>query len=198
MATRSGYIKKTDLTAFSNPRKGGIIAVTLQKGDELVEVKLTDGHREILMATKEGKAIRFDEALVREMGRSARGVRGINLSKKDVLMAMAIAEKDATVLTVTEHGFGKRTDFSEYRVQSRGGKGIINIKTTKRNGQVVGVKSVTDKDELMLMTEKGMVVRCAVKDIRTTGRSTQGVRLMKLDSSDRVASVARVVPEEEE
>ena len=123
---------------------------------------------------------------------------GIRLGKKDILIAMEVVEKDATLLTVTDNGFGKRTDFSEYRVQSRGGKGIINIKANKKNGLAISVKSVTDKDEFMLMTSKGMIVRCAVKDIRTTGRSTQGVRLMKLDDKDKVASIARVIAEEEE
>jgi DNA gyrase subunit A len=197
MATKQGLVKKTELTAFSNPRKGGIIGITIEKDDELVSVKLTDGHKEIMLATKEGKAIRFPEDHVRDMGRGAKGVRGVRLAKKDALIAMEVVEKDATLLTVTDNGFGKRTDFAEYRVQSRGGKGIINIKAGKKNGLAVGVKSVTDKDELMLMTEKGMIVRCAVKDIRTTGRSTQGVRLMKLEDKDSVASVARVISEEE-
>jgi len=198
MATKMGLIKKTELTAFSNPRKGGIIGITIEKDDELIGVKLTDGQKELTLATKEGKAIRFPEDHVRDMGRGAKGVRGIRLGKKDVLIAMEVVEKDATLLTVTNNGFGKRTDFSEYRVQSRGGKGIINIKAGKKNGLAVGVKSVTDKDELMLITGQGMIVRCAVKDIRTTGRSTQGVRLMKLGSKDEVASVAKVVPEEAE
>jgi DNA gyrase subunit A len=197
MATKQGTIKKTALNAFANPRKGGIIGITIEKDDELIGVELTDGHKELFLATMEGKAIRFPEEHVRDMGRAARGVRGINLGKKDVLIAMEVVEKDATLLTVTDNGFGKRTDFSEYRVQSRGGKGIINIKASKKNGLAVGVKSVTDKDEMMLITEQGMIVRCPVKDIRTTGRSTQGVRLMKLDAKDKVASVARVIPEEE-
>jgi len=198
MATKMGLIKKTELTAFSNPRKGGIIGITIEKDDELISVKLTDGHKELVLATMEGKAIRFPEDHVRDMGRGAKGVRGIRLGKKDVLIAMEVVEKDATLLTVTDNGFGKRTDFSEYRVQSRGGKGIINIKAGKKNGLAVGVKSVTDKDELMLITGKGMIVRCPIKDIRATGRSTQGVRLMKLEDKDKVASIARVIPEEEE
>ncbi|NQU73589.1 MAG: DNA gyrase subunit A [Candidatus Omnitrophica bacterium] len=197
MTTKSGLIKKTELSAFSNPRKGGIIALTLTEDDELIGVKLTDGHKELFLATRDGKAIRFSEDDVRDMGRAAKGVHGIRVGKKDVVIAVEVVEKDATLLTVTENGFGKRTDFSEYRQQSRGGKGIINIKTTKNNGQVVGAKSVTDKDEFMLITEKGMIVRCAIKDIRATGRSTQGVRLMKLGSADKIATVARVVAEEE-
>jgi len=125
-------------------------------------------------------------------------VRGINLGKKDELIAMEIAKADQTVLTVTQEGFGKRTEFKEYRIQSRGGKGIINIKVTGKNGAAIGMKTVSDKDELMLITEKGMIVRSPIKDIRTTGRSTQGVRLMKLDKGDKIASVAKIVPEDEE
>ena len=197
MATKAGSIKKTDLQAYSNPRKGGIIGMGLEKGDELIGVKMTSGSNEILLATREGKAIRFKEEQVRDMGRSAKGVRGIRLGKKDAVIAMEIVEADQTILTVTGLGFGKRTPFKEYRLQTRGGKGIINIKVTGKNGEAVGLRTVSDKDEIMLVTEKGMVVRCPVKDIRTTGRSTQGVRLMKLDAHDAVASMAKIVPEEE-
>ncbi len=198
MATKNGLVKKTALTAYSKPRRGGIIGIGLEKDDELIEVERTAGDDEILLATKEGKVIRFKESQVREMGRAAKGVRGIRLGKKDSCIAMEIARPDQTVLTVTGQGFGKRTSFKEYRLQSRGGKGIINIKVTGKNGEAIGMKTASDKDELMLITEKGMIVRSPVKDIRTTGRSTQGVRLMKLESGDKVASVAKIVPEEEE
>jgi DNA gyrase subunit A len=198
MVTREGLIKKTDLMAYSNPRKGGIIGITIEKGDELIEVELTDGHQEILLATQQGKIIRFPETQVRDMGRSAKGVRGIRLAKKDKVIAMVLANKDSMVLTVTSEGFAKRTPIDQYRKQSRGGKGIKNVNVTKKNGEAVGVKTVTDKDEIMVITEKGMIVRCAVKDIRTTGRSTQGVRIIKLDAGDKVASVARLAPEERE
>jgi len=197
MCTKNGTIKKTALTAYSNPRKGGIIGMGLEKDDALIEVELTNGDDELLLATKEGKAIRFKESQVREMGRAAKGVRGIRLGKKDACIAMEIVKPDQTVLTVTGQGFGKRTSFKEYRLQSRGGKGIINMKVTGKNGEAVGLKTVSDKDEIMLMTEKGMVVRSPVKDIRSTGRSTQGVRLMKLDAGDKVAVVAKIVPEDE-
>ena len=197
MATKKGTIKKTALTAYSNPRKGGIIGITLEKDDELIEVQRADGNAELLLATREGKAIRFKESQVREMGRGAKGVRGINLGKKDALIAMEIAKQEQTILTVTQEGFGKRTSFKEYRLQSRGGKGIINIKVTGKNGEAVGMKTVSDKDELMLITEKGMIVRSPVKDIRSTGRSTQGVRLMKLDKGDKIASIAKIIPEDE-
>jgi len=198
MCTKSGTIKKTSLNAYSNPRKGGIIGMGLEKDDELIGVELTSGNDELLLATKDGKAIRFKESQVREMGRSAKGVRGIRLGKKDACIAMEIVKPDQTVLTVTGQGFGKRTSFKEYRLQSRGGKGIINIKVTGKNGEAVGLKTVSDKDEIMLMTEKGMVVRSPIKDIRSTGRSTQGVRLMKLEASDKVASLAKIVPEDED
>ncbi len=196
MTTKNGLVKKTALTEYSHPRKGGIIGIGLEKGDELIAAQLTNGKEEILIATREGKAIRFQESDVRDMGRSAKGVRGVKLSKKDAVIAMEIVKPDGTVLTVTQEGFGKRTSFKEYRIQSRGGKGITNIKITKKNGEAVAMKPVSDKDEIMLITEKGMIVRSPIKDIRTTGRSTQGVRLMRLDSGDKVASAAKIVPEE--
>lgn len=198
MATRRGQIKKTDLLAYSHPRKGGISAISLKDKDELITCRLTDGTQEVFLATREGKAIRFSESNVREMGRTASGVRGVLLSKKDEVIGMEIVNKDATILTITENGFGKRTGMDEYRVQSRGGKGIINIKTTTTNGMVVGLNMVADNDELMLITSSGMIVRCPMKDVRTTGRSTQGVRLMRLNGKDKVVAVARVAAKEED
>jgi len=198
MVTKMGSIKKTKLDAYGNPRKGGIIGITLDKGDELIGVELTDGKQELLIGTHQGKAIRFSEAKVRDMGRQARGVRGISLAKKDEVIDMIIAQKDATVLTVTELGFAKRTPIAEYRLTSRGGKGIINIKVTNKNGEAVNLKSVNDNDELMVITQNGMFLRCAVKDIRSTGRSAQGVRLIKLQDKDRVSCVAPVIAEAEE
>lgn len=198
MVTKNGSIKKTALTAYANPRKGGIIGMGLDKDDQLIAVAMTNGHNEILIATSEGKAIRFKEEQIRDMGRGAKGVRGISLGKKDAVIAMEVVKPEQTVLTVTSQGFGKRTPFKEYRLQSRGGKGIINIKVTGKNGEAVGLKTVSDKDEVMLITEKGMIVRSPVKGIRTTGRSTQGIRMMKIASSDHVACVAKIVPEEEE
>lgn len=198
MVTKQGVIKKTRLDAYGNPRKGGIIGITLEKGDELIAVELTDGKQELLIATRQGKAIRFTESDVRDMGRGAKGVRGVSLAKKDEVIAMVVAQKDATLLTVTELGFAKRTPVKDYRLTRRGGKGIINIKVTSKNGEAVSLKMVADKDELMVITQNGMFLRCAVKDIRTTGRSVQGVRLIKLDSKDRVACVALVIAEDEE
>jgi len=200
MATKLGLIKKTRLDEYSNPRKGGIIGITLEKGDELIGVSLTDGKQELLLATRLGKAIRFAESQVRDMGRAAKGVKGISLRKGDQVIAMETPQKDSTVLTVTELGFAKRTAVGQYRIQRRGGKGIINIKVTKKNGPAVSLKTVFDKDELMVITQNGMFLRCPIKDIRATGRSSQGVRLIKLNEKEKdiVSSVAQVIAEEEQ
>lgn len=197
MVTRQGKIKKTRLDAYSNPRKGGIIGITLDKGDELMGVELTDGKQELLIGTRLGKALRFPETKVRDMGRQAKGVRAITLGKKDEVIDMVVTRKDLAILTVTELGFAKRTTVDEYRLTSRGGKGVINIKVTDKNGPAVNLKAVSDRDELMVITQNGIFLRCAVRDIRETGRSTQGVRLIKLQDKDRVSSVARVIAEEE-
>ncbi|MDD5729956.1 MAG: DNA gyrase subunit A [Candidatus Omnitrophica bacterium] len=197
MATKMGSIKKTQLNEYENLRKNGIIAITLEEKDELIGVELSDGKQDLLLATRQGKAIRFPESQVRPMGRSARGVRGIGLAKNDEVISMQMGQKDDTVLTVTDLGFAKRTPISQYRIQRRGGKGIINIKVAKKNGEAVRLKTVSDRDELMMITQNGMFLRCAVKDIRPTGRSSQGVRLIKLEDKDHVSSVALVVPEEE-
>lgn len=198
MATKAGLIKKTRLDEYSNPRKGGIIGITLEDKDELIGVSLTDGKEELLLATHLGKAIRFSESQVRDMGRAAKGVKGISLAKNDQVIAMETPEKESTVLTVTELGFAKRTAANQYRIQSRGGKGIINIKVTKKNGAAVSLKTVSDNDELMVITQNGMFLRCLIKDIRATGRSSQGVRLIKLNDKDVVSTVAHVIAEEEE
>ncbi len=196
MATAKGTVKKTKLEAYANPRKAGIISITLEKGDELIETQITDGKSELLLVTRLGQAIRFQDTQVRETGRSSQGVRGVRLDKNDEVIAMAVVNPKADILTVTDHGFGKRTHFEEYRSQSRGGKGIINIKVTEKNGKVIAAKTVTDQDELMLISQEGMMVRCAVKDVRSTGRAAQGVRLISIKASDRVASVACVVPDD--
>ncbi len=203
MATAQGNIKKTSLAAFSNPRKGGIVGITLDKGDELIGTALSGGKHEILLATREGKSLRFSEKQIRNMGRAARGVRGIKLAKNDVVVSMQVFPPDidktgSTLLTVTTQGFAKRSEFPDYRTQSRGGKGIINIKCTEKNGLVVGVLAVMSEDEIMAVTRKGMVVRCPTKDIRQSARSTQGVRLISLGKTDVVSSVANVVYKEEQ
>ncbi len=197
MVTKQGKIKKTKLDAYGNPRKAGIIGISLDKGDELIGVELTDGKQELLIGTRQGKAIRFLESKVRDMGRQAGGVRAISLAKKDEVIGMVLAQKGTTVLTVTELGFAKRTPAEEYRLTSRGGKGIINIKVTDKNAEAVTIKTVSDNDELMVITQDGMFLRCAVKDIRATGRSAQGVRLIKLQGKDHVSCVAHVIAEEE-
>ncbi|MDP1853647.1 MAG: DNA gyrase subunit A [Candidatus Omnitrophota bacterium] len=198
MVTKLGLIKKTKLDAYSNPRKGGIIGITLEKDDELIGVEMTDGKKELFIGTRQGKAVRFSEEKVRDMGRGAKGVRGVTLAKKDEVIAMIVADKEATVLTVTELGFAKRTPVKEYRLTSRGGKGVVNIKVTDKNGEAVALKTVNDNDELMVITQNGMFLRCAIKDIRETGRSAQGVRLIKLGDKDRVSCVAPVIAEEGE
>ncbi len=198
MATRMGTIKRVALPEFSNPRVGGIRAITLDDKDSLIGVKLTSGNSEIILSTREGIAIRFHENDVRVMGRSAGGVRGIRLEKNDSVVAMALANKGANLLTVTDKGYGKRTPLDEYRIQSRGGKGIISMKATDRNGKVNHVVEVSDKDELLLITKKGVVMRIRVKEIRECGRNTQGVRLIHLSPQDSLSDVARVVSEEAE
>ncbi|MFH1046466.1 MAG: DNA gyrase subunit A [Candidatus Omnitrophota bacterium] len=197
LTTKQGLIKKTSLDVFGNPRKAGIVAVSLEDKDELITAALTDGKQEILLATKKGMAIRFKEDDVREMGRSAKGVRGVRLAKGDEVIGMEVVNPQAALLTVTEDGFGKRTLYKEYRLQSRGGKGIINIKATKKGGDAVGLKSVTDDDEVMVITQNGMLVRCPVKDMRTVGRNTQGVHLIRLEEKDRVSTVTSVVKSED-
>jgi len=196
MATRNGIIKKTVLSAFSNPRRGGINAMNVPKDDNLIEAKITDGTCDIVLATKEGQAIRFHEDKVRDMGRAAYGVKGINLAKNDRVIGMVVVKRDATLLSVTENGYGKRTNISDYRVTNRGGKGIINIKTTQRNGKVVDIKEVVTDDELMLITQKGIIIRQPVKQITVIGRATQGVKLINLDAGDKLVDVARVVTSE--
>ncbi len=195
MATKQGLVKKTELSAFSNPRAGGIIALGLEENDKLISVHITDGQREILIGTRRGITIRFKEEEVRPMGRTAYGVKGITLEEGDVVIGMETITPDSTtaILTVTEAGYGKRTPVTEYRIQGRGGKGIISVKTTERNGLAVGFLQVRDGDQVMIMAAHGKVLRCRVDDIREIGRNTQGVRLLEVEGSDdRVVSVTRL------
>jgi len=197
MATKNGVVKKTRLSAFSHPRRGGIRAMSIDDGDELIDAAMTDGNCDILLAKKMGKAIRFHERDIREMGRGARGVRGTVLEQGDEVVDMAVVVgQTGTILSVTANGFGKRTKLSDYRVIKRGGKGVISIKTTKRNGPVVAVKVVNDGDELMIMTAQGQMIRLPVSGISVIGRNTQGVRVINLNPGDRVTDVACVVSEE--
>ncbi|MGA2266167.1 MAG: DNA gyrase subunit A [Phycisphaerae bacterium] len=196
-ATRKGQIKKTPLSAYANPRRGGIVATGLDEGDVVIGVAITRGSDEIVLGTANGQSIRFQETDVRAMGRTAAGVRGIHLRDGDEVVDMIIVDPMATLLTACEKGYGKRTSFEEYRLQSRGGVGIINIKTTERNGKVIALKSLRDADELMLITLHGMIVRTGAGDLRTIGRATQGVRLISLKEGDKLVAVARVVAEDD-
>ena len=201
MATKQGIIKKTELSAYGNPRAGGIIALTLDEGDKLIGVQITDGQREILLGTKQGIVIRFKEEEARPMGRTAHGVRGITLEEGNEVIGMETITPDSTtaILTITEGGFGKRTPVAEYRIQGRAGKGIISVKTTEKTGLAVGFLQVRDDDEIMLMAAMGKILRCKVNDIREIGRNTQGVRVLELEGeADRVVGVARIVEHEEE
>jgi DNA gyrase subunit A len=198
MGTKRGEVKKTGLTAFSNPRAGGIIAMDVEEGDAVIAVQISDGTHEVFIGTRDGMAIRFPEADVRSMGRTAGGVRGIALREGDEVVGMDVLSPGGTILSVTEQGFGKRTVLDEYRIQSRGGFGIINIQTSERNGKVIGVAQVSDEDELMLITQQGKILRMASKDIRTIGRATQGVKLIDIEGDDRAVSIARLAEKDEE
>src|SRR5579875_816544 len=206
-ATRNGTVKKTPLKDFSNVMARGIIAIGIDEDDELMGATITDGSQIVFLATHEGMAIRFDENDVRSMGRPARGVRGIDLGKKDHVVGMAATPKDrgvgedgqacaCLILSVTENGYGKRTDVDEYRLQTRGGKGVINVKTTSKNGKVVSIQLVDDTSELMVISQYGKIIRIDTKTVRAAGRSTQGVRLLNLDSEDKVAAAVVIPPEE--
>jgi len=192
LCTRKGVVKKTRLQAYSNPRRGGIIAINLDPSDELIAASRTNGRQEVLIATRDGKSIRFEEGQVRAMGRTAAGVRGMTMRESDDVVGMEILSPGATVLTVTEKGYGKRTPLDDYRVQRRGGQGIITIRTSARNGPVVSVTQVVDDDEVMLITNSGKVLRAKVSGISTMGRATQGVRIMNLASGEKLASMARL------
>ncbi|MDL1962639.1 MAG: DNA gyrase subunit A, partial [Deltaproteobacteria bacterium] len=199
MATKNGVVKKTSLEAFSRPRPTGIIAATVCEGDELIAAAITDGKADIFLGTRHGHSIRFPESNVRPMGRTAAGVRGIKLTKGDHVVAMVvISETQNTLFTVTENGYGKRTQVSEYRVQSRGGKGVINIRTTEKVGHVVGVILVNGHDEVMLIGASGNIIRIGVQDVRTIGRSTQGVRLIRIQKEDHLAAMAKLAEQDEE
>jgi DNA gyrase subunit A len=201
MTTKNGVVKKTDLMSYGHPRTGGIIALTLDPGDELISACLTDGTKEILLSSREGKAIRFSEEETRAIGRTARGVKGITLGKKDYLVSMDIITPGtlgAAILSVTEKGFGKRTPIDDYPLQSRGGKGVITIKTSPRNGNLVGVQQITEQDDVMLITEKGKIIRLRGEEISVIGRNTQGVKLIELEPGERVMAVTRLAEREEE
>ena len=196
-ATAKGTVKKTPITAFSRPRTNGIIAITLDADDELINVERTTGSNEIVLGTRRGMAVRFPETEVRAMGRGARGVRGMALSGNDNVVSMVAIDPGASLLTVCEHGYGKRTSIEEYRKTRRGGKGVINIKTTDRNGYVVAIEAVGEDDELMVITQGGMMLRTDLAAVREIGRATQGVRLIRLDEGDKVVAVAGIAREDD-
>ena len=195
MATKNGTVTKTRLSAFSRPRKGGIRAITLRQGDKLIDVKKTDGNQSLLIGTKNGQSIRFNEKDVRETGRGSMGVRGIRLKKEDEVVGFAVCSKPH-IITITENGYGKRTKVEEYRIQNRGGQGIINIKTSGRNGNVIGVKAISDGDEVIVVSSRGRIVRMSARDISVIGRNTMGVRIAKLKENEKVSSYTVMKPDE--
>jgi DNA gyrase subunit A len=197
MVTKHGVIKKSELTEFDNPMSRGIIAVSLDEGDELIRAKITQGNNYIFLASREGQAIRFREDDVRGMGRQARGVRAMTLHPNDYIIGMEVLEEEGLLLSISEHGYGKRTPIDTYRLTSRGGKGVINMKTTKKTGNVTSVLLVREDSDVMIVSQNGKIIRIEGSTIRQSGRSAQGVRLVSLEEGDRVAA-ASVLPEAEE
>ena len=198
MATKNGIVKKTELESYSHPRPSGIIAITLDEGDELISAEVTDGTRDVFLGSRDGLSIRFSETDVREIGRTGKGVIGIRLEEGNEVVGMEIVRDDSTILTVTENGYGKRSTLEDYRSQGRGGKGIITIKTTEKNGRVTGMAQVSEEDEILLITSNGKVLRIRTRDISVQGRNTQGVRLFDIEEGDKVVSFAKVVERDEE
>lgn len=198
MATRNGIVKKSPLEDFRNIRKDGLIAIKLREDDELIKVQMTDGNKEVIIASHLGMSIRFKESDVRPMGRTAMGVKGMELNEGDYVIGMELVKEGASVLCISENGYGKKTPVDEYRTQTRGGKGIITMNTTKKTGNLVALKMVTDDDDLMIINSEGTVIRIDTKEIATMGRNTQGVTLMKLDDEATVVSIARIRRDQEE
>ncbi|HMF58864.1 MAG TPA: DNA gyrase C-terminal beta-propeller domain-containing protein, partial [Vicinamibacterales bacterium] len=198
MGSRKGVVKKTDLSLFRNPRAGGIIAMGIEEGDSVIAVELSDGKEQVFLGTRDGMAIRFQETDVRSMGRTAYGVRGISLRDDDEVVAMEVVREGGTLLTVAQNGYGKRTELDEYRLQTRGGVGIINIQTSDRNGKVVGIAYVREDDELMIISQQGMILRMRAGDVRSIGRATQGVRLIGMDEGDEVVAIAKLAEKEDD
>jgi DNA gyrase subunit A len=192
LATKGGTVKKTDIMAYSRPRSGGIIALNLLSDDELIAARMTDGTQNAFLGSRYGKSIRFHESKVRPMGRVSQGVRGMRLAEGDYIVGMEVLTDGKTLMTVTENGYGKRTSIDEYPIRNRGGMGVITIKTTERNGMVVAILLVTNEDDLMLMTDRGKIIRMPIKDISVIGRNTQGVRLIAMAPGERVVSAARL------
>ena len=200
MATKKGQVKKTSLEQYSRPRTNGINAITIREGDELLEAKLTTGESQVMLALKSGKAIRFEEAKTRPMGRGASGVRGIKLAHDEdaVIGMISVNDMESNILVVSENGYGKRSSLEDYRITNRGGKGVKTISITDKTGHLVSIKNVTDEDDLMIINKSGIAIRMAVEDLRVMGRATQGVKLINLKGSDSIAAVAKVMKDEEE
>ncbi len=200
MVTKNGQTKKTSLEQYSRPRTNGINAITIKEGDELLEAKLTDGNSQIMIAVRSGKAIRFEESKTRPMGRNASGVRGIRLQDDhdEVIGMISISDKESDVLVVSSKGYGKRSSLDDYRITNRGGKGVKTINITEKTGNLVAIKNVTDKDDLMIINKSGITIRMAVSDLRVMGRATQGVKLINIKENDSIAAVAKVMHEDEE
>ena len=196
--TKNGTVKKSALSQYSNPRSSGIKAIKIEDGDELVDVQVTAGNNDVVLATRHGLSLRFHESDVREMGRDTTGVKGIELRPSDLVVGMVVIKREATLLVVTEKGLGKCSEVSEYRVQKRGGKGILTLNRTVKTGDVVALMEVVPEDELMLMTRQGIAIRSKVSEIRVTGRAAQGVKLVALDENDVVSAVARVIPDDKD
>ena len=197
-ATRKGLVKKTELMAYANPRRDGIIALALDDDDEVIGVRLTDGQQEVLLSTRSGQAIRFSEEEVRPTGRGTYGVKGITIDEQDAVVSLETINKEATLLTVSARGYGKRSDVDGYRLQSRGGKGVITMRTTEKTGEVVSMRQVNDDDHLMLVTDTGRIIRLRMAELRVIGRNTQGVRLLNTGPEERVVSLALLAEKEDE
>ena len=199
MCTKSGIVKKTLLEAYSRPRQNGVNAITIREGDQLIEVKLTNGNNEIIIAAKNGKAIRFNEDTVRPIGRTGTGVKAITIDEDDEVVAMVCVEKGTKedILVVSENGYGKRTDLEDYRITNRGGKGVKTLQITEKTGKLVAIKSVSDDNDLMIINRSGVTIRIPVSDIRVAGRATQGVKVINLRNNDAIASVVPVPKSEE-
>jgi DNA gyrase subunit A len=200
MATKKGQVKKTSLEQYSRPRVNGINAITIKENDELLEAKLTDGNSQVMLALKSGKAIRFEEAKTRPMGRNASGVRGIRLQheKDEVIGMVAVNDMESNILVVSSNGYGKRSRLDDYRITNRGGKGVKTISITEKTGNLVAIKNVDDTNGLMIINKSGIAIRMAVKNLRVMGRATQGVKLINLKQGDSIAAVAKVVHEDED
>ncbi|MCK5023925.1 MAG: DNA gyrase subunit A, partial [Candidatus Aenigmarchaeota archaeon] len=193
VATKGGIVKKTALEAFSRPRRAGIVAVTIRDNDELLEASLSSGTNDVVLVTRNGYSIRFNESAVRQMGRTASGVKGITLRKDDEVIGMVVVKREDTLLTISEKGLGKRSKVSDYRTQNRGGKGIIAMKVNEKTGHLVSVLEVVDNEDIIMITEKGIAIRQHIGKISVTGRNTQGVKVIRLDDDDKIGDVAKIV-----